>query len=728
MISASVIFALVIAVLNLFIGFYVWKNKKNNLSHRLFFILAGQLSLWVVLQSFLSFPISLMQKLTIVRLIMVCVASIPVTLYFFVTVFPSKRLTLSPWWKTTCLLWVGFYTIFNLLPFTFVDIAQTQTGLSLKTGWGINLLFVNLIFLLLAVISFNKNTKKATGSEKVRYNYLTLIFAVIINFIIFSSLFLFWKDNNYATLGLWLLTVFSSSTIGYSLLKNRLLSLDLILVKVFYYLSLFFWGAIALVFLLNVHLWAEKFTRVVAAIFLFLWSISFLYIYQNFQKFLIKKIVNQGLDWEKESLKFTNSLHNELDLQTIIDNTIRFISMLIKNNGNLVYANFSDEEEFSFTNSFIDKKAKPTALYELCLRIWSKKIKVQPLILEELTTINELHKALAKIMKIEGYVAIFPIKLYQGIKGILIMGEKENRDPYFIQDIKLIEKTLDELALTIDKALIYQSSKNLNQYLEKKISLATKKLVTFNKKLIAADKMKDEFVSIASHELRTPMTTIKNYLWLIRANNNEKKLKQNKKYLDIVIESTERLLDMVNDMLTTSRIEGDRFAINKEKIDLNQAVNHIYNDLLLSAEKKNLVLYKKNTPQPLWVMADYDKVLEVLNNLLGNAIKFTNQGKIRILCSRDEKNAIIKVVDSGPGIATEELPRIFKKFSRLEDSDYSYVKIKETGTGLGLYISHQIMTKHKGTISVKSQLKKGSTFTITFPLVKEEKVLLSEKK
>ncbi|NCU31389.1 MAG: HAMP domain-containing histidine kinase, partial [Candidatus Moranbacteria bacterium] len=173
-------------------------------------------------------------------------------------------------------------------------------------------------------------------------------------------------------------------------------------------------------------------------------------------------------------------------------------------------------------------------------------------------------------------------------------------------------------------------------------------------------------------------------------------------------------INMVNDMLTISRIEGDRFDLNQDKVNLNNIVEQTYLILSPLATNKNFEFKKRLAKKAVFVVGDAAKITEVVQNIVGNALKFTRQGQIILSCYQENDQAFISVKDTGPGIAPEDFSKLFQKFCRLENS---YVKIRETGTGLGLYIARQIMRKHHGDIIAESTFGKGSTFTLVFPLV-----------
>lgn len=250
---------------------------------------------------------------------------------------------------------------------------------------------------------------------------------------------------------------------------------------------------------------------------------------------------------------------------------------------------------------------------------------------------------------------------------------------------------------------------------EKSLSNVTEEVYKMNSRLHELDKLKDDFVSIASHELRTPMTAIRSYAWMALNRSDVNLSDKMKKYLQRTLVSTERLINLVNDMLNVSRIESGRLEIAPVSMDLQNLVGEVLIEIDAKAKEKNLKIESENTSVPP-VFADPNKVHQVLLNLLGNSLKFTREnGSIKISYTHDDKYVSVSVTDNGVGIAPDDLNRLFKKFSRL---DNSYVAASSAGgTGLGLFICRSLVELMKGTISVKSDgVDKGTTFTFTLPL------------
>jgi len=293
--------------------------------------------------------------------------------------------------------------------------------------------------------------------------------------------------------------------------------------------------------------------------------------------------------------------------------------------------------------------------------------------------------------------------------GIIIIGLTKDYAEVSERERELIQAFVEQAGIAVENATLYSELEQIN-----------KELNQANEHLKELDKMKDEFVSIASHELRTPMTAIKGYLWMLDSGKHKLKMgRRHAEYLERVKASTERLINLVNDMLDVSRIEGGRMQLNIKNGVAEHMISGVLAEIMPKAlEKKiDLIFERPKSPLPK-VRIDENRIREVLMNLLGNALKFTPEnGKITVSARKQGKMVNISVVDTGKGIARNDIPKLFQKFGRLE---HSFALISETsGTGLGLYITKSLVGLHGGKIWVKSTPGKGSTFTFSLRVVEE---------
>lgn len=225
------------------------------------------------------------------------------------------------------------------------------------------------------------------------------------------------------------------------------------------------------------------------------------------------------------------------------------------------------------------------------------------------------------------------------------------------------------------------------------------------------ENLKDEFISIASHELRTPMTAINMFVEMLKGGEYGKLPETLIDPLTEIETATQRLINLVNDMLNVSRIEAGRTRITLQEFDVQPLSEEVISLLQPIAKQKKIFL--KNLVISGIVQADSDKVKQILNNLIGNALKFTDKGGITVSSNEDESFIRISVEDTGIGISKDDQVKLFGKFQQMNIKDQIG---RPKGTGLGLYISKQLAKKMGGDLILeKSKDGEGSTFLITLP-------------
>jgi len=295
-----------------------------------------------------------------------------------------------------------------------------------------------------------------------------------------------------------------------------------------------------------------------------------------------------------------------------------------------------------------------------------------------------------------------PIRKLQHSAELVESGRRET-----IGDIK----SGDEI-----EALAHSFSSLIDQLLQREHLLETisSQLKEANEKLQALDKLKNEFVSVASHELRTPMTAIKSYLWMALKGKGGELNEKQRYYIERGYNSVDRLIRLVNDMLNISRIESGRITVELQSVDLIKLTQEVVDEVLPRAHEVGVTLNLNKAASLPNVLADPDKIKEVLFNLIGNSLKFTPKGgTITIIFNRKDGYVETSIKDTGAGIPQEDIGKLFQKFGLLPGS-YITNQTTVAGTGLGLYICRSIINLHHGEIRAASEGRgKGSTFTFS---------------
>jgi two-component system phosphate regulon sensor histidine kinase PhoR len=227
------------------------------------------------------------------------------------------------------------------------------------------------------------------------------------------------------------------------------------------------------------------------------------------------------------------------------------------------------------------------------------------------------------------------------------------------------------------------------------------------------DRLKSEFISHVSHELRTPLTAIKGYIDNLRDGIAGSLRDKQQDYVERMAKNADHLVRLITDLLDVSRIESGKMALNLTTLSLRDLVGEVINNLRPIAAEKRLEVVLDGVDGAIQIRGDYAKLEQVITNLLDNATKFTpSGGRISITMQRDDRLLKTSIRDTGIGIPQEMQAQIFERFYRVEQG----VPARVNGTGLGLYISKNLIEMHGGRIWVTSEAGKGSEFSFTLPV------------
>lgn len=222
------------------------------------------------------------------------------------------------------------------------------------------------------------------------------------------------------------------------------------------------------------------------------------------------------------------------------------------------------------------------------------------------------------------------------------------------------------------------------------------------------EEAKDDFVSLVSHQLRTPATAVKQFLGMIKEGYAGKVTPEQDDFINTAYESNERQIGIIDDLLNVSRLDLGRLKANLQPTDITELVKSIYQIMVpKAAERKQKITLEAS--EAYIVPADANMLRMAIENFIDNASKYTpDGGSIKVSVTKHGKTVSIAVADTGVGIAEKDIKKLYKKFSRIDNS----LSVERGGSGLGLYIAHQIVELHKGKLVVSSKLGKGTTFTI----------------
>ncbi len=711
--------AILTACLNILLGLFALVKNRKNSSNRLLFVLTLSIASWAIANYFsltnLDDPET---TLLFVNLVMLLTAPLGPSILFLVITLPKGELPRKNPFVIFFSITAVLTALIAMSPLMFSKVEITNGAIQPSPGPGILLYAVNTLGSIVAAFYLIiKKYKHSFGIEKTQLKYI--ITGVIATFsLMLMTNFIFvivFKVSSFVIFGP-LFSVILISFFTYAIVKHRFLDIGLVVARsVSYTLLLLTLGFIYAggLFVVGTFITRETTTSsnlITSSLLALVMAFSF----QPLRRFLERitdSIFYQGhYDTQELLSELTRVMASTFELK---DLTQKILTTLLRHvriaRGSIILI---DQKKTTFiqtrgyTNNHI-----PEIYFKEIKRLLGKHHSRGLLIFDELKPGQTKN-----LLRERGIAITVPLITKSGPLGIIALSEKSSGDIYSDQDLNLFKILAPELAIAIQNAQAFDEIKRFNITLREEIKKATADLRRANDRLRQLDKLKDEFLSIASHELRTPMAAIKSYLWMVLNKERQEDHLSGKTqtYLDRAYQSTERLIALVNDMLDVSRIEGGRVELNPVNFQLCELADEVKEEVKPKADEKQLQFTIEPCDLPDTI-ADKDKTHQVFLNLLGNAIKFTPQGgKITISFKQIDFMIETSISDTGEGIPSEDLPKLFTKFGRLEGSLTAMAKHK--GTGLGLYICKQYIEMMKGQISVKSEVGKGTTFTFTLPL------------
>jgi signal transduction histidine kinase len=316
------------------------------------------------------------------------------------------------------------------------------------------------------------------------------------------------------------------------------------------------------------------------------------------------------------------------------------------------------------------------------------------------------HPASADILRnVRSNIAV-PLRSVEGVVGVMHVGARQPH-AFTPTEIHLLTAIAEIAANALQRA-------GLLETLEQRVVERTRELADANERLQALDRLKDQFISNVSHELRTPLTNIKLHLSLL----DKRGMDALDRYLPTLQRETERLRRLIEDLLDLSRLQAQITPPRREPQSLDGLIAEVAALHTTRAEARGLTLEQAYSPEPLHMHLDRAQMLQVLTNLIGNAVAYTpSGGRVRIDSTYADQGGqagvAVRVFNNGAAIPPDDLPHLFERFFRGQNG----IESGEAGTGLGLSICKEIVEQHGGSITVESSEAGGTVFTVWLPLV-----------
>lgn len=702
---------IVTSITQVILALFVFLRSRNNLSHRLFFLIGLALLGWALTNYLTLVYIHSEGLIYLLRLVLFFVVLQNTFFYMFALSFPEKRWRHSKRLLVAYLVFSCAVAVVTMSPYTFTGV-EIEDGLSVISAGPAILLFMTHagLSIVLAFRALLKKAKHATGSERTQLqillfaSFLIWIVVPITNFAITQLL-----KTTFFVLYSPVYTLGFSAIIAYAIVAQKLFDVRaavarsvgylmiVVTLTVIYGVALF--GVIDVLFPRN----DQEFTRQILSVLL-ITPIALLF--DRTRKFfdnVTNRLFFRGTYDIQEVLdQVGDVVVSEIDLYKLLRNTRQVLSGPLK-------ASSIDFVLFKAGRPFLEAattKNIPRPLLDLSSHIEAQR--------RELVMVDDLSasSALRPYFEKAGIALSLQLRVKQQTVGYIIFGSKRSGDIYSVQDKRLLSLVASELSITIQNALRFEEIQNFNLTLQASINDATRKLRRTNDKLRALDDAKDDFVSMASHQLRTPLTSVKGYISMVLEGDAGKLNATQRKLLEQAFTSSQRMVYLIADLLNVSRLKTGKFIIEATPVNLAEVVEQEIGQLQDTAASRSLKLVYHQPAHFPSLMLDETKTRQVIMNFVDNAIYYTPAGgKITVELTETLGSVELRVKDTGIGVPKSERPHLFTKFYRAANARTA----RPDGTGLGLFMAKKVIVAQGGAIIFETEDGKGSTFGFVFP-------------
>lgn len=704
-------------------GIWVFSKNPRKAINKIFGLMTAVFAIWSFSYAFWQMSSSMESALFWVRILSIGSTFIPVTFLHWVLVLLGAQK------KRKKILIFAYIFSFILAAFSFTPLyVKTVIPRLSFSWWPVPGILYNFYLILgyLGIVGYAcyellKTYKTSTGHIHEQIKYILL--AVIIGFGGGAFNFPLWYGVPILPFGNFFVCLYPL-ILSYSILKYRLMDIRFALGRTsVYFLSFVSVAGIGVLLMFLNNLLTEPLSfNIFFPLSIIIAVVFYQFFFKIYEKLAAKyfyytlysyKKVLTGLGRKLTGILDLNKLSNvlattlietmKLDRAVILQREETGGYHILKNIG------FNEENGISlvkdnFLTRYLQKRKKFLVYEELSLVQRDSQDERQK---------KELEKLKNNMKRIQADVCL-PLFWEQEIIGMIILGRKISRESYYKEDLELLNFLSSQASIAFQNAHLYNQVQGLSENLQEKVNEQTKKLRTAYEELKRVDEAKTEFISMASHQLRTPLTAIKGYISMLLDGDYGELGQKKGDIISKVFQSNERLIQIVGDLLNISRIELGQIKLDKTKVNISDLVVSCCEEMTTRAKETNLTLVfkkpKKAIPQ---LNIDKLKIRQVILNIIDNAIRYTKKGGIEISLQKKDESVLIIVKDTGVGLKKEEKKTIFGDFSRGSAGINLFIE----GAGLGLSVAKKYLKLHKGKIWAESKGEnKGSTFYIELPL------------
>jgi signal transduction histidine kinase len=704
--------ACVSAVGNLALAVLVFAKNSQKQVNRYFACFAIILAVWAVMNYVSLHPI-LLNQLTWIRLVMALVAYMCLFVLLLSNTFPTGEAH----YKKLSRIAIPFAVCISALaltPWLFSDIHYPGGQVQPVPGIGM-VLFVPyaIITLLLGlyILAYKFRHLRGVTREYVRYALIgivvTFAMLLIFNFLMVVA----FKTSAFVAYSPAVGLIFTAS-FAYGMIRYKLFDVRLIVARFIAYLllllftgGLYGFAAVGVSFVVSGV--RPGLTQVIFSTAVVGLLILFVQPLRRFFNRITRAIFYQD-DYDTKNIldklasvlvRSTNTNILAKSSMSILAGALRpeYITILLYEDGERRAERF-----ISVGQNVPDLKSITAVLHGVTDVVSAEAMEAQPVNFHE--RIQAANVSIVARLKTKGSVI-----------GYCFFGYKTSGSAYTRRDIDLIRIASDELAVAIQNTMRFEQIQDFNDTLRQRVEAATKKLRESNAQLQKLDEAKDEFVSMASHQLRTPLTSVKGYISMVLEGDVGKITKMQRQLLEEAFTSSERMVHLINDFLNVSRLQTGKFILESKPVDLAKVVEQEVASLQTTAAAHNMkLIYRVPAYFPVLYLDD-SKIRQVLMNFMDNAIYYSREHTtITVKLFVEDGSAVAEVHDTGIGVPKAEQAHLFTKFFRATNAR----RQRPDGTGVGLFLAKKVIDAHGGSMVFESVEDEGSTFGFRLPIKK----------
>jgi signal transduction histidine kinase len=700
-------------IANIILGVFVYINNPKMLSNRAFALMCFGLSSWTAFNYLADYQLT--NTLIWTRLSFFAIAFSLAFLVVFLNNFPS-RVIKSKIVGPIILLNALFVAILSLTNYFIPSVDIINRVSNVNTGPLYNIFLVYFIIsVIFSIIVIILSWKKSSHNDRLRLGFL--IFGILAMTLLASITNLFLPlvlgSNNYAIYGTLFSLIFVGST-SYAIIRHSLFDIRAVVVRSFAYVFTIITIAIVYGFLafgvVGRYLFSTSYQQISMSqqIFNTALAVALAFTFQPIRRF-----------FERISNKLF--YRDRYDAQVVVNDIGRIVASEIRISQLCKKVSAGIERELNLSNVEIIVLDEKKIIYHSQKNVITEEI-IKNLGNKILVVDQGLTENKTALMKNLNASLSIPLKTANNFIGYLVIGEKESGQVFNDEDIRTLRIIANELSVALENAKAFLEIKKFNVTLQERVDRATKNLQNANSQLKELDQAKDEFISMASHQLRTPLTTVKGYVSMLNDGDFGKLSKDQKKSIELALDGSNRMARLIDDLLNVSRMEAGKFYIDPAKVNLQQIVQQEIDQLTTLAKNKNVSLTGKISSDVPVMILDENKTRQAIMNLIDNAIHYSEPpkggGKVQVLLSFNNQEVHFSVVDNGIGVPKDQQSKLFTKMFRAENAR----DVRPDGTGLGLYLVKRVVEDQGGKIVFESKPGKGSTFGFKIPIKNKIKI------